>query len=108
MEKKFSQEILLGHMCNNNASLLHKQLCKTAPLDNLRRNWRKTCFYSVRGSYNVRIAAAVIKHDTQQVFTELNTNVNNYVPSIVENLEDDKKQIKLENLAKIELKNLAK
>jgi len=43
-------------------------------------------FYGVRDSYNIRIVAAVIQHNTQQVLTEFHKNVCSNVPS-TENLK---------------------
>ncbi|KYM93397.1 hypothetical protein ALC62_16002, partial [Cyphomyrmex costatus] len=70
---------LLLKVTNNLAESFHSVVCAEIG--------GKRVFYGARGSYNTRIAAAVIQHNTQQVLTEFHKNVCTSVPSITENLE---------------------
>ncbi|KYN22252.1 hypothetical protein ALC57_05353 [Trachymyrmex cornetzi] len=76
---------LLLNVSNNLAESFHSTVCAEIG--------GKHVFYGARGSYDTRIAAAVVQHNTQQALTELHKSVCNSVPSIIENLEK-RQQIK--------------
>jgi hypothetical protein len=76
----------LLNVTNNYVELFNSIVCKA--IAGKRQN------FGARGSYNARVAGAVIQHNTQQVLTELHKNVCNTVPSIIENLEK-RRQIKV-------------
>jgi len=48
-----------------------------------------------RGSYNARVAGAVVQHNTQQVLTEIHKGMNKSVPSIVIEKVEKRRQIKV-------------
>ena len=74
----YSDSLLLN-LTNNPAESFNSIICKE--IGGKRINFGK------RGSYNARIAGAVVQYNTQQVLTELHKSMCKTVPPIVENLE---------------------
>ncbi|XP_077260812.1 uncharacterized protein LOC143896691 [Temnothorax americanus] len=72
-------ESLLLELTNNPAELFNSIICKE--IGGKRINW------GLRGSYNTRVAGAVVQYNTQQVLTQVHQNVCGNVPPIVESLE---------------------
>jgi len=79
-------ESLLLNLTNNPAESFNSIICKE--IGGKRINFGK------RGSYNARIAGAVVQYNTQQVLTQVHQSMRKTVPSIVENLEK-RRQIKV-------------
>ncbi|KMQ82941.1 hypothetical protein RF55_21408, partial [Lasius niger] len=79
-------ESLLLNLTNNPAESFNSIICKE--IGGKRINFGK------RGSYNARIAGAVVQYNTQQVLTEVHQSMCKTVPPIVENLEK-RRQIKV-------------
>jgi len=74
---------LLLNLTNNSAELFNSIICKEIG--------GKRINFGLRGSYNARIAGAVVQHNTQQVLTQVYESMCKNVPQIVENLENDDK-----------------
>ena len=77
---------MLLKLTNNPAESFNSIICKE--IGGKRINFGK------RGSYNTRIAGAVVQHNTQQVLTELHKTMKKNIPDVVENLEK-RRQIKV-------------
>ncbi|XP_070523169.1 uncharacterized protein [Cardiocondyla obscurior] len=77
---------LLINCTNNPAESFNSIICKEIS--------GKRINYGRRGSYNARIAGAVVQYNTQQVLTELHKNMCDSVPPIIEKLET-RRQIKV-------------
>jgi len=81
----YSDSLLLN-FTNSPAESFNSIICKE--IGGKRINFGK------RGSYNARVAGAIVQYNTQQVLTQLHENMNKIVPPIVENLEK-RRQIKI-------------
>ena len=81
----YSDSLLLN-FTNNPAESFNSIICKE--IGGKRINFGK------RGSYNTRIAGAVVQYNTQQVLTQLHQSMCKTVPPIVENMEN-RRQIKI-------------
>jgi len=81
----YSDSLLLN-LTNNPAELFNSVICKEIG--------GKCVNFGARGSYNARIAGAVVQYNTQQVLTQLHENVCKTVPPIIERLEK-RRQIKV-------------
>ncbi|XP_067216539.1 uncharacterized protein [Linepithema humile] len=81
----YSDSLLLNFN-NNPAESFNSIICKE--IGGKRINFGK------RGSYNARIAGAIVQYNTQQVLTQLYKSMDKIVPPIVENLEKQR-QIKV-------------
>ncbi|XP_067207257.1 uncharacterized protein [Linepithema humile] len=81
----YSDSLLLN-LTNNPAEWFNSIICKEIG--------GKRINFGLRGSYNARVAGAVVQHNTQQVLTELHKTMGKDVPAIVENLEK-RRQIKI-------------
>jgi len=77
---------LLLNVTNNPAEAFNSIICKAIA--------GKRINLGARGSYNARIAGAVVQYNTQQVLTELHQGMDTNVPVIIENLEK-RRQIKV-------------
>jgi len=77
---------LLLNLTNNPAESFNAIICKEIG--------GKRINFGARGSYNARIAGAVLQHNTQQVLTQLHKSVCKTVPSIIENMEK-RRQVKV-------------
>jgi len=81
----YSDSLLLN-LTNNPTEWFNSVICKEIA--------GKRINFGARGSYNIRIAGAVIQHNTQQVLTQLYKNTCENTPSIIEDLEK-RRQIKV-------------
>lgn len=81
----YSDSLLLN-LTNNPAESFNSIICKE--IGGKRINFGK------RGSYNARIAGAVLQYNTQQVLTEMHQGMNKIVPANAEKLEK-RRQIKV-------------
>jgi len=70
---------LLLNLTSNPTELFNSIICKEIG--------GKLVNFGTRGSYNARIAGAVVQYNTQQVLTQLHENVYKIVPPIIERLE---------------------
>jgi len=81
----YSDSLLLN-LTNNPTEWFNSIICKEIA--------GKRINFGARGSYNIRIAGAVIQRNTQQVLTQLYKNTCESTPSIIEDLEK-RRQIKV-------------
>ncbi|XP_072766253.1 uncharacterized protein [Anoplolepis gracilipes] len=81
----YSDSLLLN-LTNNPAEAFNSIICKE--IGGKRLN------FGLRGSYNARIAGAVVQYNTQQVLTQVYKSMCKDVPPTVENLEK-RRQIKI-------------
>ncbi|XP_067203566.1 uncharacterized protein [Linepithema humile] len=81
----YSDSLLLN-LTNNPAESFNSIICKTIG--------GKRINFGLRGSYNARIAGAVVQYNTEQVLTQMYENMCKNVPPVVENLEK-RRQIKI-------------
>lgn len=78
----YSDSLLLN-LTNNPAEAFNSIICKEKRLN-----------FGLRGSYNARIAGAVVQYNTQQVLTQVHKSMCKDVPPTVKNLEK-RRQIKV-------------
>lgn len=71
---------------NNPAELFNSIICKEIA--------GKRINFANRGSYNARVAGAVVQYNTQQVLTQVHKNMSKNVPPIVETVEK-RRQVKV-------------
>ncbi|XP_067216432.1 uncharacterized protein [Linepithema humile] len=86
----YSDSLLLN-VTNNPAEWFNLIICKEIG--------GKRINFGLRGSYNARIAGAVVQHNTQQVLTQVYQSMSKDVPRVVENLEI-RRQIKVSRTKK--------
>jgi len=77
---------LLLNLTNNPVESFNSIVCKE--LGGKRIN------FGLQGSYNARVAEAVVQYNTQQVLTQVHENICKVVPPIIENLEQ-RRQMKV-------------
>jgi hypothetical protein len=81
----YSDSLLLN-LTNNPAESFNSIICKEIG--------GKRIHFGKRGSYNARIAGAVVQHNSQQVLTQVHESMYKNVPFVVANLEK-RRQIKI-------------
>ncbi|XP_067205374.1 uncharacterized protein [Linepithema humile] len=81
----YSDSLLLN-LTNNPAESFNSIICKEIG--------GKRINFGLRGSYNARIAGAVVQHNTREVLTQVYESMKKDVPLVVENLEK-RRQIKV-------------